>query len=40
MLLGRINAGTFDLIALQEVWDEEQRDQLSLGYSKENYNLV
>jgi endonuclease/exonuclease/phosphatase family metal-dependent hydrolase len=40
MLLDRINALTFDLIALQEVFDEEQRDQLTLGYSKENYNLL
>jgi endonuclease/exonuclease/phosphatase family metal-dependent hydrolase len=40
MLLDVINARTFDIIALQEVFDEEQRDQLSAGYAHDYYNHV
>jgi endonuclease/exonuclease/phosphatase family metal-dependent hydrolase len=40
MILDRINAQTFDLIALQEVFDDDQRHQLATGISHEHYNLV
>lgn len=40
MVLDRINAQTFDIISLQEVFDEEQRDQIALGYPTANYNLL
>lgn len=40
MLVSRINAGTYDIIGLQEFFDDDQRDQLALGLDWQQYDLL
>ena len=39
LLLDRINRGIFDIVSLQEVFDDDQRSQIINGYSDELYEL-
>lgn len=39
MIVNRINAGTFDVVALQEVFDNDQRDRLEVSADSAQYAL-
>jgi endonuclease/exonuclease/phosphatase family metal-dependent hydrolase len=40
MFLTRINYGDYDIVALQEVFDDDQRAQFEAGYDNSQYNLL
>lgn len=40
MLVSRINTGRYDIVALQEFFDDDQREQLALGINWQQYDLL